>query len=188
MDDLGALGLTTQDVGAVARPVEPLSPEQVDTARLAVTRVHPDGAVEVEEPYRSPTDLTTVFVVGAAALVALAATWIAVGLAAAESRADLATLAAVGAAPRTRRKVAGAQAGVIAATGVVLGSGVGALLGIVFVQVQAAAGTRWPDPSWQVVVPWGVLAAVVIGLPTTAAGAAALCTRSRLPLVRRIAT
>jgi putative ABC transport system permease protein len=188
MDDLAALGLTTQDVGAVARPVEPLSPEQVDTARLAVTQVHPDGAVEVEEPYRSPTDLTTVFVVGAAALVALAATWIAVGLAAAESRADMATLAAVGAAPRTRRKVAGAQAGVIAATGVVLGSGVGALLGIVFVQVQAAAGTRWPDPSWQVVVPWGVLAAVVIGLPTTAAGAAALCTRSRLPLVRRIAT
>ena len=188
LDDLGAFGLTTQDVGAVARPVEPLTPEQVDTARLAVTRVHPDSAVEIEEPYRPPADLTTVAVVGTAALIGLAATWIAVGLAAAESRADMATLAAVGAAPRTRRKVAGAQAGVVAATGVVLGSGVGVLLGMVFVQVQAAAGTRWPDPSWQVVVPWGVLAAVVVGLPSIAAGAAALFTRSRLPLVRRIAT
>lgn len=188
LDDLGALGLTTQDVGAVAQPVEPLTPEQVDTARLAVTRVHPDSDVEIEEPYRSPADLTTFAVVGTAALIGLAATWIAVGLAAAESRADMATLAAVGAAPRTRRKVAGAQAGVVAATGVVLGSGVGVLLGMVFVQVQAGAGTRWPDPSWQVVVPWGVLAAVVVGLPAVAVGAAALFTRSRLPLVRRIAT
>lgn len=188
LPELEQLGLTSRLVGAVAQSVEPLTAAQVDTARQGLGFVHLDGHLQVEEARADRVDRSTIGVVGTAALVALAATWIAVGLAAAESRADMATLAAVGAAPRTRRRIAGAQAAVLTVTGSLLGTGAGVLLGVVFVRVRAAPGTDLADPSWQVVMPWPALAAVVVGLPLVGVLAAAGLTRSRLPTVRRLAS
>ena len=51
-------------------------------------------------------------------------------LALSDARPDLATLSAIGAAPRTRRRVAAAYALVIGFVGAVLGAGVGFIPGV----------------------------------------------------------
>src|SRR5690606_41705395 len=67
---------------------------------------------------------------GLASLVALAAVGLAVGLAAADARPDLATMTAVGAPPRIRRRIAAAQAGLLALTGSVRGVLAGTVIGL----------------------------------------------------------
>jgi putative ABC transport system permease protein len=113
-----------------------------------------------------------------AAIVTLAGVAISVSLAAAEGRADLATLAAVGAAPRRRRALVAAQA--------LLVGGLGAVLGLVFgtyVALITQSLTGAPD----LVVPWANLALTGLVVPLVAVAVAAACTPSRLPLVRRVA-
>lgn len=107
-------------------------------------------------------------------------------LAAAESRPDLATLAAIGAAPRTRRRFAAAQAAVISGLGTSLGVLAGLALGWVLVTAQRY---RWdiPDYGWQLSIPWAALGAIAVGLPLLAVAVGYVATRSRLPVARRVA-
>lgn len=188
LDLVRTIDVTTEAVGIAAQPVEPLDQAGIDAAVKAVSDVSPDARLEVEHPWRAARDVVMLVIVMAVALIGLGASWIAVGLAAAESRADLATLSAVGASPGVRRRIAGAQAGVIAGSGTVLGVLAGLLLGTVLVLVQRAQWAAGADLTWQVVVPWPTVALLFIGLPTLAVGAVMLVTRPRLPLVRRIAT
>jgi len=139
----------------------------------------------LEQGYTSTNDIGLLALAIAAGVVTLGATGIAVGLAAADSRADLATLAAVGASPRVRRRVAGSQAGVVAILGVLLGVVAGAVLGVVVVLMNRY-GAPFVDPTWQVVVPWPQLAAMTVGVPVLAVLSGYLFTRSRLPMVRRL--
>jgi putative ABC transport system permease protein len=111
-----------------------------------------------------------------AGLVTLLSVGISIALSAAEGRADLATLAAVGAPPGRRRSLVAFQA--------LLVGGLGGLLGVAlgtFVAFTARATTGSPD----FVVPWWNLLAAGLGAPAVAALVAALCTRGRLPVVRR---
>jgi putative ABC transport system permease protein len=114
--------------------------------------------------------------VAGAAVVTLGAVGIATGLAQADARPDHATLAAVGAAPRVRRTLAACQALSIAGLGGLLGIAAGSVPGIAFVSAV---------PSFEMVLPWGNLLLVLVGLPVLAAAVAWLFTRSRLPLDRR---
>ena len=182
------IDVTTEAVGIAAQPVEPLDQARTDAAVKAVSDVSPDARLEVESPWQGDRDLVVLVIVAAVTLIGLGATWIAVGLAVAESRADLATLSAVGASTGVRRRIAGAQAGVIAGSGTVLGVLAGLLLGTVLVLAQRAQWTAGADLTWLVVVPWGTVALVLVGLPTLAVGATMLATRRRLPIVRRIST
>lgn len=159
--------------------------EEIDSLRLALAQVHPQLTINVEGWQRHGDAISMVLILAGLALaVALVATALSVGLAAAESRPDLATLAAVGAGPRVRRLVAGAQAGVIA----VIGSVVGVLTGLLLAYVL----TLWQQRAdgwgllWQFSVPW-VVPVLAIALPVLAIGGAMLLTRSRLPMVRRVA-
>jgi putative ABC transport system permease protein len=115
---------------------------------------------------------------GISALVTLAATAIATVLAGAEARADLATLAAVGAAPRTRRILSMGQAASVAGLGALLG----VLAGLVPVIAVVQASSGFP-----LVIPWLPIAGSVIGVPLLASLIAGLFTRSRLPVQRRLA-
>lgn len=110
------------------------------------------------------------------ALVTLLGVAISVALSAAEGRADIATLAAVGAPPHRRRTLVASQALVIGGLGCALGVALGT-----FVAFTARATTAAPG----LVVPWGNLLATGVAVPLLAALVAALCTRSHLPLVRR---
>ncbi|HEX5532170.1 MAG TPA: ABC transporter permease [Actinomycetales bacterium] len=183
LDELGAEAVQAGIV--VPTSVVPTEAEtERATAALRKAGLH-DEWLYVE---RGPTDrsgFAVLLLAVAALVVALGATGIAVGLAAADSRADLATLAAVGAAPRMRRRVAGAQAAVVAVLGTALGVVAGGTLGAVIVLMMRHE-QPFPDLSWQLVVPWPELAALGVGIPTLATLAGLTFTRSRLPMVRRL--
>jgi putative ABC transport system permease protein len=123
----------------------------------------------------------------AAALIALGATAISTGLAAADGRADLTTLAAVGASPRVRRQLSLSQSGVIALLGSALGvvAGLGAAVAVLIGLNQVFA-RDWPaPPSYPIIMPWTNLLISLIVVPVVAMLGAGLLTRSRLPSERR---
>ncbi|MEV4106979.1 FtsX-like permease family protein [Nonomuraea sp. NPDC049695] len=140
----------------------------------------------VNEGYGEDRFMVLLVLVVAALVLVLGGTFAATGLAAADMRQDLDTLAAVGGPPRVRRLVVAAQAAYI--------SGLGALVGLVGGTVSGIALT-WPLTRSSVevyrgpqviAVPWLFLAAVVVGLPLLASVVAGLCARTRLVLARRV--
>jgi putative ABC transport system permease protein len=122
-----------------------------------------------------------------AGVIALAAAALATGLLAADGRADLGTLAAVGASPRLRRMLSLCQSGVIAGLGSVLGAvaGLGASSAVLFALNQRYADT-WPVRAlYPITVPWLNLGVALVVVPSVAMLGAGLLTRSRLPIERR---
>jgi putative ABC transport system permease protein len=109
------------------------------------------------------------------ALIGLAGVAICVALSAAEGRADLATLAAVGASPGRRRRYAAAQALVLALFGTVIGVGFG------FFFARAA---RPSTGAITTVVPWGDLLPILVAVPALAALIGLFGAR-RMPMTRR---
>ncbi|GAB6899748.1 ABC transporter permease [Kineosporia succinea] len=143
--------------------------------------------VTVERGYTNDLAVGLVALLIASSVVSLIGTFTAVGLAAAESRADVSTLAAVGAGPGVRRRLAAAQSGVIATLGTVLGVFSGVVGGWVLVLVQQ--DNEFPGETrsyWELVLPWELLLTVGVGIPLLAGLIAFAGTRSRLPLARRI--
>ncbi|MEH1168624.1 FtsX-like permease family protein [Micromonospora sp. CPCC 205539] len=123
----------------------------------------------------------------AAGLITVGAAGMATALAAAEGRTELATLAAVGAAPAVRRLLAICQAGVIAGLGSVLGivAGLGTAV-IVLFSVNRQYATDWPvREPYPFLVPWPALGVLVL-VPLVAMLGAGLFTRARLPIERRL--
>ncbi|HWD79910.1 MAG TPA: FtsX-like permease family protein, partial [Kribbella sp.] len=152
---------------------EPTKDELAAVSRILGT----DEGLLVEKGYQSPAKLFLIGILLAATVVTLLGVAISVSLSAAEGRADLATLAAIGAPPRRRRSLAAAQAWVLGQLGCVLGVGVGALYGYT---AHAAFG------SPHFVVPWAEIGGIVLVVPLFAGLLAWLLTRSQLPMVSRI--
>lgn len=155
--------------------------------------------IYVERGYQadSSTWLIQLILAGLAAVLMMGGTLTATFLALSDARPDLATLAAVGAAPRTRRGIAAAYAVVVALIGAVLGALVGLVPGIAVTYPLTRGGqgvtcygnTCSPDGTSSgpfLDIPWLLIAAVVIGLPLLMAGVVAATTRGRLPLVARL--
>lgn len=180
------LGLYTEDAGLLASTTRVPDLEEETAASDAAYALDPLAYVGVE---RGPGDesLAVWIVVGAALVVGLGATMMSIALAQTETRPDLATLAAVGASPGIRRRIAAAQAGTLTLIGGVLGAGTGLLLAAVIVRAMRHLGGQ-VDPHWQLVIPWPAVLAIAVGVPLIAMVCAWLFTRSRLPMVRRIAT
>ena len=135
-----------------------------------------------------------------AGVLVLAGSMTAALLALSDARADFATLGAVGAAPRTRRRIAGAYGWAIAFLGACLGAVVGFIPGVAIsyplTSYAGWLGERIPDgmvdtsgapiAEHYLVIPWPMIAVLVIGLPLLVGLVVALSTRSRLPMVARI--
>lgn len=136
-----------------------------------------EDALKIERGYESRANTALVILLSAAAVVTLLGVAIAVSLSAAEGRADLATLAALGAKPRQRRNLAGAQAWLLGQLGCLLGVGVGALYGY-------TARVAFGSPYFA--IPWREIGGMVLVIPVFAGLLAWLLTRSRLPMVSRI--
>jgi putative ABC transport system permease protein len=129
--------------------------------------------------------LILAIVAGVITLVAAAA---ATGLAAADGRADLATLAAVGASPRVRRVLSLCQSGVIAGLGSLLGAvaGLGSAVAVLLALNRRFADV-WPVPTpYPITVPWLNVGVALVVVPLIAMLGAGLLTRSRLPVERRL--
>jgi putative ABC transport system permease protein len=138
-----------------------------------------DRGLQVSDPYdvEDEVNLANLALAGGAGLVTLLGVAVTVALSAAEGRADLATLAAIGAQPRRRRTLAGAQALVLSGVGTLLGLVLGGVLGFAAAPLSGALGFA---------VPWQNLAITVLGVPVLAVCVAMAVTRSRLPMVRRV--
>ncbi|RBM05507.1 hypothetical protein [Streptomyces sp. PT12] len=132
-----------------------------------------------------------------AMVITLGAAGIATGLARADSEADLATLAAVGATPRVRRTLSGLQCGLIAAMGVLLGALSGLIPAIgLRLALHRQDVEEWrsgwerganadPRPDLFLELPWATFGQLIVVVPLIGRVMAALLTRSRVPLARR---
>ncbi|MEU7585092.1 FtsX-like permease family protein [Micromonospora sp. NPDC049230] len=181
------LGLTWSPAGWVIGTPTPPDPRQ---ERRFTSALRPFGTFMVAVEYGGgPRDISPLLLLLAAAagVITVGAAGIATALAAAEGRAELTTLAAVGAAPAVRRMLAICQAGIIAGVGSVLGivAGLGTAA-IVLVSVNREYANDWPasDP-YPLLVPWPVLGVLVL-VPVVAMLGAGLFTRARLPIERRL--
>ncbi|WP_213454527.1 FtsX-like permease family protein [Rhizomonospora bruguierae] len=182
-------GLAALPSALVAATASVPTQAQEDALRAAVQRIEPTigNNIGVERGADPQEDPFLYVLAAAAALITLGAAGIATGLAAADGRADLSTLAAVGASPRLRRLLSLSQSGVIAGLGAVLGVAAG--LGVAFAILTAfnrAAVDSWPVMiAFPLTVPWRNLLVVLV-VPLVAMLGAGLLTRSRLPIERRL--
>jgi putative ABC transport system permease protein len=178
-----------QPAGVIARGATAPTQEQEDRLRSGLSGLGLDSPLIVERGYQTKNTFGMLALLLGSAVIVLGASGIATGLAAADGKADLATLAAVGASPRTRRTLAAFQSAVTAGLGTALGIAAGLVpaVGMVRALNAAARQARFPrfDP-YPLVLPWTNLLVTAVVVPLIAAGAAALLTRSRLPMVRRI--
>jgi putative ABC transport system permease protein len=112
----------------------------------------------------------------------------ATGLSAADGRADLATLGAVGASPRVRKMLSLSQSGVIAGLGSLLGAAAGLGVSIaVLTALNVRSADEWPAPNpFPISIPWLNLGVALIVVPLVAMLGAGLLTRARLPIERRL--
>ncbi|TNM38548.1 ABC transporter permease [Nocardioides albidus] len=178
----GELGLS---VGPTALAIAPTVPgtAQADLDEALAT-LPGTGVLYVERGFR-PDDSVRILQWVLAVLggvLMLGGTLTATFLALSDARPDLATMSAVGARPRTRRRVAASYALVVGLVGALLGAPVGFIPGI----AVSRPLSRGDDGATLLAVPWPLLAVVVVGLPLLTAAAVGLCARSRLPLVARI--
>jgi putative ABC transport system permease protein len=163
-------------------------PSQAEEDRLALALEPLASYSNVERGAPTETDPRLWLLIAAAVTITIGAAAVGTGLAAADGRADLSTLAAVGASPTVRRGLSVSQSGVIAG----LGSGLGVIAGLgAAIAVISALNLRfadqWPggDPL-PLVVPWVSLLIALVITPVVAVGGAGLLTRSRLPIERRL--
>ena len=172
-----------RDSTLVVEPAQADSADQptaVDTLTLAYAKA---GLTNVSPTTFRPSEdsLTLVLgiAVGATMLLSLLAGLTVTGLALSDGRVDLATLAAVGAQPAIRRRMAASTAGFIAA----VGCSAGALSGIVAARLLVPLFTRAEGSVF--VMPWAVFTLTIIGIPLLTAGIAWTITRPRVVMVRR---
>ncbi len=153
------------------------------------------GAVDgsylyVERGYQRPDSAVVILLVLGAlgGVLMLGGTLTATFLALSDARPDLATLSAVGAAPRARRRIAAAYALVVGFVGAILGAGVGFIPGIAISRpLTASFGSSGPGPDGPfLAIPWLLIGAIVLALPLLTAAVVGLSARSRLPLVARL--
>jgi putative ABC transport system permease protein len=177
------VGTTTLVTGGPAAPVTEAQEERISEALAAL----PSGAaITVERGWQDDLALARIILVLVGGALVLIATLTATGLALTDARPDFATLAAVGAAPRTRRSMAMASAAVVGGGGALLGVLVGLAPGIA-VAYPLTSSNYGADVDPVLDVPWGVLAAVGIAVPLVAVAVTGLFVRSRLPMARRMA-
>lgn len=157
------------------------------------------ASLYVERGYQPPVEtfimLLILFTLGG--VLMLGGTLTATFLALSDARPDLATLAAVGAAPRSRRGVAASYALVVGFVGAVLGALVGFIPGVAvtYPLTMQNSGVCTSDDGGMVTcatsgpfldIPWLLIAGLVVALPLVTALIMGLTARSRLPLAARL--
>ncbi|MGW4807482.1 FtsX-like permease family protein [Kitasatospora sp. NPDC004272] len=184
-------GLGLRSEGTLWHPAATPSDSAVQKAEAHLSKLDDTVYLDVEQGFKAGRSVRMIGLMVFAAVVALGAAGIATGLAAADSQQDLATLAAVGASGGIRRRLSGFQCGVIAAMGAVLGLVCGAVPAVALRLLEARNSEVWVNTTpighedAVIAVPWGDLAALLLGLPLVAVLLAALLTRSKIGLTRR---
>jgi putative ABC transport system permease protein len=152
-------------------------PASVTEAEMeAIRTAAEDAGVDTYVEYVADTANLPLLLAGLAGLIALLGSGVVVALSAADGRADLATLAALGAQPRRRRMIAGTQALVVSGLGALTGVVLGGAVGFAAVPVSGASGFA---------VPWEQVLLTGLAVPLLAAAVAVVATPGRLPMIQR---
>lgn len=175
-----------------------------DTEKAISQHLSVRANLDVERGYEGYLLMLYLLLFGVFGTLVLVATLISTALAQAEGRADLGTLAAVGATRRLRRAIAGSQAFVVGMVGSLLGLVIGFVPGVALTWPLTAEATGSYDPatgnttyseaaqaaalpSPVIDIPWVWLAVVVVGVPLLAALVAAIAIRRSPQVTRRVA-
>ncbi len=164
-----SLGLDVSVTGALVRAPGPVSESDVRKAQLVALDTVPSAPTNVqreEGPCCGEDWVVAAAMAGMAAAVALVVVALVTALGAEELRPHLATLAAVGAAPRTRRRLGAAQAGLMAGLAGVLAVPAGLLpaVALLVARPPALGVGDVVASSNLVVVPWLLIAALAVGI------------------------
>ncbi|MGY2127978.1 FtsX-like permease family protein [Blastococcus sp. SYSU DS0617] len=177
------VGTTSVVTGGPDDPVTHEQEQRIDEALAAATG---EGGIAVERGWQDDLAPARLILVGVGGALVLIATLTATGLALTDARPDFATLAAVGAAPRTRRSMAMGSAAIVGGGGALLGVAVGLAPGIAVAYPLTSTDYGYGvEPVLD--IPWDVLAAVGVAVPLVAVAVTGLFVRSRLPMARRMA-
>jgi putative ABC transport system permease protein len=175
-----ALSLEYSPGNVVADMRQPPTQDQTDALNAALSSLPGNGQGGLYASIETgPPQYATVLawaLLGLSALISIAASAVAIGLARFDGRQDDATLAALGASPRVRRSFAFWQALIIA--------GFGAVVGTVIGLVPALALSA--NPHMPFVPPWLQIGITVIGLPGVIAVGSWLLTRKAKVSARRM--
>lgn len=178
-----AWGLPVRDVGfLVATSRVPTDREQ-QAATAALTGFGVNGSPLVETGYHSRYQLGLLILLATSAVITLGAATIATALATVDGRPDLATLAAIGASPRVRRRLSAARAGTIAGLGSLLGVICGMVAPVGYLRLRDLT-TSQPQDWIALTIPWPNLATAALIVPALAALVAFAFSSSRLPAKR----
>jgi putative ABC transport system permease protein len=154
------------------------APSAKQAAQLMGAAPDINADISIERGFHPRSHVIVLVLLLVSLLFSLGVTAVATALASADARPDLAVLAAVGAAPATRRRLVAAQAGVTA----LLGGAIGLVIGLVpaWVIIESPSDLRLPFT-----MPWQPYPVFLVGLPLVAIVGGLLLTRSRLPVPRR---
>lgn len=180
------LGWTVSTGGMVIDPGQPVTQQEAQTVALAVQATTgvpvraslETGSLDNVGARNLQRALTIILIIIALLIAATVIVVTALGLA--DSRPDLATLAAVGAPPRIRRLLTGWAALLVTFLGCLLGGAVGLVPAWGMLRLTQVLGSR--DP---IIVPWAPLVALLITVPLLAFAIGTLLPRSRLPMIAR---
>lgn len=166
-------------------PEDPVTPAQEQQLDERLASLSSSESVYVERGWSDDLDLARWLLLGVGGLLVLVATLTATGLALTDARPDFATLAAVGAAPRTRRFVAMGSAALVGGGGALIGVLAGLAPGIAV--AYPLTSTDYGFGARPVVdVPWLLLTGLALLVPLLAVAVTGLFVRSRLPMAARL--
>jgi putative ABC transport system permease protein len=163
----------------------------------ALVAAEVSGTASVASGWTSDQRSIQLVLFAAASVLVLAGSLTAALLALSDARPDFATLGAVGGAPRIRRRISGAYGWAIAFTGAALGAAVGFIPGVA-ISYPLTTGDWTPEliglvgidgrpiADHYLVIPWPIIATLVLGLPILVGLLVAATTRARLPMAARI--
>jgi putative ABC transport system permease protein len=174
-----SLGVRTVPTSVLIAQAGGVSAAQEQALAAALYRIDRQLVVEIPHVYQDRyAAARTAFVLGGG-IIAVVAAVISTALARLERRADLRTLAAVGAAPSMRWRMAMTQGAVIAGVGTLLGTGVGFVAPIAYVvamnRTRSGGAGDLPMP---LTVPWPTIGLLLVLVPAAAALCAALFGRT----------
>jgi putative ABC transport system permease protein len=179
-----ALGFDTQVSQVVVRAPRSVTDADVRRVNLAVLQAAPFVNAMVQRDSGPPAVAPLLAgMLGAGALVALFVVALVTALSREELRPHLATLGAVGAGPRTRRRLAAAQSGLLGGMAALLAVPTGLVPAVALRQsrtteVLGPAGD-YVVAAQPIVVPWLLIAALVVFVTLLSAAGGGLFTRSR---------
>lgn len=185
------LGLHTAPYGSLYSVTHPPTDAEQQAMSSALAQAGNGVHLQAAYEYADEEDVTLLILALFAGVVTLGAAAITTGLAKADSEADLATLGAVGAPPRLRRTLSGFQCGVVALTGVLLGTvaGVVPAVALRLVDLSNSMDLMRAQPMYSaytpIILPWETIGLLVVAVPVLAGLLAAAFSRSRPDMTRR---